>query len=89
MHTKVRGGLDIDRSRCLIQLSTSSEARQLARVVGAFAGLTLSGLLREALDHYAASPDTPAPAELKAQLREALRIPADRSGSTPSGKGED
>lgn len=88
MRSEAMGGLDIDRSRCLVQLSTTSEARQLARVVGAFGGLTLSGLLREALDRYAADPATPAPAELKAQLREALRVPAiPGSASTTRGEG--
>jgi hypothetical protein len=87
MRTEALGRLNSEKDRVLLQLWTTPEARKLARVIAAHDSLSISGLLRKALDADATDPESPAPEELKAQLRLALRE-TDRSWAPATCRGE-
>lgn len=71
----------------LLQMRTTRQALRLAKVAAGYEGTSISSLLREGLDLYL-QERCQAPAEVRYQLRQALRLPASaRSVSAEAGEG--
>ena len=71
----------------LLQLRTTRQALRLAKVAAGYEGTSISSLLREGLDLYL-QERCQAPAEIRDQLRQALRSPTSaRAATATAGEG--